>query len=101
LCYFTPIANIWALLLVPLIHPPCKIGRCTVAKQVAKEKVKRICGTIPMGPIGIGKRTDGSSRTRSWMHFGGTNNFSLRAPVDKKAWVSIYHYVEKILRKTF
>ncbi len=54
-----------------------------------------------MGPIGIGKRTDGSSRTRSWMHFGGTNNFSLRAPVDKKAWVSIYHYVEKILRKTF
>ncbi len=68
---------------------------------MTKEKVERICGTIPTGPIVIGKRTDGSSRTRSWMHFGGTNNFSLRVPINKKAWVGIYHYMEKILRKTF
>jgi hypothetical protein len=77
------------------------IGRCTVAERVAKEKVERIRDAIPTGPIVIGKRTDGSGRTRSWTHFGGTNDFSLRAPNDEKAWVGVYHYVEKILRETF
>jgi hypothetical protein len=68
---------------------------------VAKEKVERIRDAIPTGPIVIEKRTEGNGQTRSWTHFGGTNDFSLRAPDDEKAWVGVYHYVEKILRETF
>ena len=63
--------------------------------------MERIRDTIPTGPIVIEKRTEGNGQTRSWTHFGGTNDFSLRAPDDEKAWVGVYHYVEKILRETF
>ena len=63
--------------------------------------MERIRDAIPTGPIVIEKRTEGNGQTRSWTHFGGTNDFSLRAPDDEKAWVGVYHYVEKILRETF
>lgn len=75
---------------------------CTVAERVAKEKVYRIRDYIPTGPIVIEKRIEqGNRQIRNWTHFLGTNNFSLRAPDDERAWVGVYHYVETIVRDMF
>ena len=88
---------------------------CTVAERVAMEKVKRVSDIIPTGPIVIEKRTESLSGgnnnninnnnagqiVRSWTHLEGTNDYAVRAPDDEKAWVGVYHYVEKIIRDMF
>lgn len=63
--------------------------------------MEKINDIIPTGPIIIEKRTDGNGQTKDWTHFGGTNDFGLRAPDDEKAWVGVYHYAEKMLKETF
>lgn len=63
--------------------------------------MEKIHDMIPTGPIIIEKRTEGNGQTRDWTHFGGTNDFGLRAPDDEKAWVGVYHYAEKILKEMF
>lgn len=68
---------------------------------MAKEKVERVNDLYPTGPIDIAKRKDGLGQVKSWTHFEGKNDFSLRAPDDEKAWVGVYHYLEKITQEMF
>jgi len=74
---------------------------CTVAERVAKEKVERVNDQYPTGPIVIAKRKDGFGQVKNWTHFEGKNDFSLCAPDDEKAWVGVYHYLEKITKEMF
>jgi len=74
---------------------------CTVAERVAKEKVERVHHGYPTGPIVITKRKDGFGQIKNWTHFEGKNAFGLRAPDDEKAWVGVYHYLEKITNEMF
>ena len=56
---------------------------------------------LPTGPIVVAKRKDGLGQVKDWTHFEGKNDFGLRAPDDEKAWVGVYHYVEKITKEIF
>jgi len=74
---------------------------CTVAERVAKEKVERVNASYPTGPIVVTKRKDGFGQLKNWTYFEGSNDFGLRAPDDEKAWVGVYHYLEKITKDMF
>lgn len=75
--------------------------RCTVAERVARVKVERVSHLYPTGPIATDKRKDGFGQMKTWTHLKGKNEFSLRAPDDDKAWVGVYHYLEKITKEAF
>ena len=77
------------------------IYRCLVAERVAKEKIERIQDDLLTGPIFIGERKDGFGQKKPWTHFEGKNDFPLRAPDDEKAWVGVYHYLEKVIEETY
>ena len=85
-----------------MLTNPCHhaiLFRCTVAEQVAKEKVERVNRQFPSGPIVIRKRMQVG--TGEWTCFEGQNNFGLRAPDDQKTWVGVYHHIEKFIEETF
>jgi len=74
---------------------------CTVAERVAKEKVERVNNEYPTGPIATTKRKNESGRMIDTPYFEGRNDFGLRAPDDEKAWVGVYHYLEKVTQEMF
>ena len=63
--------------------------------------MEKIHNHVPTGPVAITKRKDGMGNVKEWTHFEGQNEFSLRAPDDEKAWVGVYHYIEKIAKEMY
>ena len=63
--------------------------------------MEKVHNYIPTGPVAILKRKDGVGNVKEWTYFEGKNEFSLRAPDDEKAWVGVYHYIEKITKEMY
>ncbi|KAL7439493.1 hypothetical protein ACHAXH_004351, partial [Discostella pseudostelligera] len=74
---------------------------CTVAERTAMNKVMNINDFIPTGPIIFETTSCSKGISKEVMRLGGSNSFGLRAPDDEKAWVGVYHYVEKLVKEMF
>ena len=70
--------------------------RSSVAEQVAKEKVERVNGQLPTGPIVVSQRP-----SKNWTYLKGKNDYGLRAPDDEKSWVRVFYYIEQITKEMF
>ena len=57
--------------------------------------------TIPTGPIVFENKALANGKSEEMMRLEGSNSFGLRAPDDVKAWVGLYHYLEKLTKEMF
>lgn len=72
-----------------------------MAERVAMNKVVNYNDIIPTGPIVFESKALSNGKTQEIMRLEGSNSFGLRAPDDERAWVGLYHYLEKLTEEMF
>lgn len=72
-----------------------------MAERVAMNKVMNFNDIIPTGPIVFESKALSNGKTQEVMRLEGSNSFGLRAPDDERAWVGLYHYLEKLTKEIF